>query len=300
MLESIKNNLWVRNIVLAISVVILMMVGINLILKVVTRHGEKNKVPNFSGLTIEEANQLASNLKLQLEIVDSLYVPSQKKGAILEQYPKPGNFVKSGRHIFLTTNTMTPKLVPLPYVTGFSLRQAKNKLIGSGFVIDRLIYKDDIATNNVLGQSYNDRAVSATSNIMAEMGSGVTLTIGHNPVDKDPVVPSLIGLSVTEAKNRIWEAGFNVGSIDLDDDVSVATLNDARIYSQYPAKSYSAMYGRGVSMKLTLDADKVAKGQKEADRQAAIYVKQQEDSLASSATEGADESAIEEFFNSIN
>lgn len=303
MFESIKNNLWVRNIVLAVSVVVLLMVGINLILKVATRHGEKNKVPNFSGLTMAEAKQVASDLDLQLEIVDSLYVPSQKKGAILEQYPKPGNFVKSGRHIFLTTNTMTPKLVPLPYVTGFSLRQAKNKLVGSGFVIDRLVYKDDIATNNVLSQSYEGKTVSASSNIMAEMGSGVTLTVGHNPVDKEPVVPSLVGLSLMEAKNRIWEAGFNVGSIDLDDDVTVATLNDARIYSQYPQKSHLAMYGRGVSLKLTLDTEKVDNGRKDADRQAAKYIKNMEDSLAASDTETeevVDDSAIEEFFNSIN
>lgn len=303
--SSIKNNIWIRNIILAVSVIVLLMIGINYILKMVTRHGEKNKVPNFSGMTMAEASRAAAELKLEMEIIDSLYVPSQKKGVILEQYPKPGNFVKSGRHIFLTTNTFQPKVVPLPYVAGFSLRQAKNKLVGSGFVIDRLIYVDDIATNNVLKQSYNDKQVTAHSNIFAEIGSGVTLTVGNNPVDEMPMVPSLIGATVAEAKNRIWEAGFNIGSIDIDDNINYENMDQARVYEQHPNRSFRAVYGRGVSIKLTLDDKRIEEGRKSSNREAAKLEKIYQDSLANiEATEKesaeSSEDEIDQFFNNIN
>ncbi len=299
-ISSLKNNLLVRNIVLAISLIIIMMVAANLILKVVTRHGQKNKVPNFSGLTMTEAANVAADLELRLEIVDSLYIPSQGKGVILEQYPKPGNFVKSGRRIFLTTNTVTPKMVPVPYVTGFSLRQAKNKLVGSGFVIDRLIYVEDIATNNVLSQSYDGKAIISSSNMMAQLGSGITLTVGQNPVDAEPITPSLIGLSLAEAKNRIWEAGFNVGTIDIDPDVNYENMDKAVVYEQSPHMSFKGMYGRSISLGLTLDTKKVETSRKEAQKEAEKYLKEQqakEDSLK--LLEEASPEEIEEFFNNV-
>ncbi|MFI3267179.1 MAG: PASTA domain-containing protein [Rikenellaceae bacterium] len=258
--KRIEQDIVLRNVVLGVSILVIVVCTTAFSLSIFTRHGEKYEVPNFSGMTIEQANLAAQKLELNLEIVDSIYVSTAAKGVILEQYPKPGNFVKSKRRIFLTINTFKPKKSPMPYVAGFSLRQAKNKLVGAGFTIEQLKYVDDIATNNIIKQTYKDKTVTASSNIVGEVGTGVVLVVGLNPVDKDPIVPGIVGLSIEQAKNRLWEYGFNVGSIDLDSDINYENINDAKIYAQSLPKSARAMYGRTISMSATLDKGLVEKG----------------------------------------
>lgn len=264
MFEKIKyrleEDIFLRNVVIAISVILIAVCLIAISLSVFTRHGQKHKVPNFSGMTVAEAERAAKELELDLEVIDSIYVPTAAKGVILEQYPKPDNVVKSKRRIFLTVNTFSPKMVPMPYVAGFSLRQAKNKLIGAGFTIEKLIYVDDIATNNVIEQQYNGKIISQNSDINGEVSTGVVLKVGLNPVDPDPVVPGIVGLSVEQAKNRLWEYGFNVGDVELDANINYENIDEAKIYAQSVPKSARVMYGRTISMKATLDKELINKG----------------------------------------
>ncbi|MDE6183482.1 MAG: PASTA domain-containing protein, partial [Rikenellaceae bacterium] len=237
-------------------VIILVLVQVSL--TVATRHGQRYKVPDFKSMTMAEAKRTAARNDLRLEVIDSIYVSGMTRGAIIEQYPKAGNVVKSGRRIFLTTNTHKPKMVPIPYVTGFSLRQAKNKLIGAGLIIDRLNYKNDLATNNVLDQTYRGNKIVPGKSTMAEVGTGVTLTVGRNPVDPDPYVPDLIGLTVDAARNKIWESGFNVGEITYDQGRGTKPTA-ARVYSQSVPHNSPAMYGRTISLKASTDNAKVDK-----------------------------------------
>ncbi len=292
-IDTFKNNFLVRNIVLAISIFIILLVAANILLAIITRHGQKYQVPDFSGMTLQEARNKSKEYRLRLEVIDSLYVPAKPKGIILEQYPKAGSDVKSKRRVFLTTNTFRPKMIPLPYVTGFSLRQAKNKLIGAGFVIDRLIYKSDLATNNILEQQYNGKIVSPQSDIMGEVGSAVTLVVGLNPVDPDPVVPGVIGLTVDQAKNKIWESGFNVGNIDFDEGVDTENMKEARVYSQSLGKLTHAMYGRSISLKLTFDDKKVEKGAAEAEKAAEEYRKEYEEKMREELEGGVADSMLQ-------
>lgn len=267
--DKIKNDFLTRNIVMAISLFIILIVLFQIFLALTTRHGQKHEVPNFSGMTISEAKTVASKYNLRLEVIDSLYVPSQPKGVILEQYPKAGNAVKSKRRIFLTTNTFKPKMVPMPYVTGFSLRQAKNKLMGAGFTIAELIYRSDLATNNILDQRYMGKSIGRGSNIMGEVGSAVTLIVGLNPVNPDPIVPNVVGLSINEAKNRLWEAGFNVGEVEMGKNIDYSNIDVAKVFWQSINKNASAMHGRTIHLKATIDRKLLEDGQIKAEKEGA-------------------------------
>ncbi len=257
-INTIKEHFLLRQIILAVSLLVIILVVTQISLTVATRHGQRYKVPDFKGMTMAEAKRAAARNDLRLEVIDSLYVSGMTRGAIIEQYPKAGNVVKSGRRIFLTTNTHKPKMVPIPYVAGFSLRQAKNKIIGAGLIIDRLNYKNDLATNNVLDQSYRGKKIVPGKSTMAEVGTAVTLTVGRNPVDPDPYVPDMIGLTVDAARNKIWEAGFNVGEITYDQGRGTKPTV-ARVYSQSIPHNSTAMYGRTISLKASTDDAKVDK-----------------------------------------
>lgn len=267
---SLEENIVVRNVVLAISLIIIVVVLVFWALNLLTRHGQRYTLPDFSGMSIAEAHEVSKELDIEFEITDSLYVTSRPKGSIIEQYPKPGNYVKKGRRVFLTTNAFNPKLVPMPYVAGFSLRQAKNKIVGAGFVIDKITYREDLATFNVLEQQYKGKKVTSTQNILGESGSGVTLIVGLNPVDPEVAIPNLAGLTVEEAKNRVWESGFNI-VVNYDSDVDDKNIDKSKIYSQSPQAARRAMHGRTITINVSSDDKKVSSSINEIKKDIAKY-----------------------------
>lgn len=102
--DYIRKNILLRNITLAVCLGIILYFFVNLGLNLYTRHGQKYIVPTMIGHSVDEARQMAKKGDLRLEIIDSLYMPRQKPGTIIDQSPKPGMGVKSGRRVFLTIN----------------------------------------------------------------------------------------------------------------------------------------------------------------------------------------------------
>lgn len=279
LIRKINANPITRNLVLAACAIIVFVFLVNLMLNLFTRHGQVHEVPDLSGLSVEEAVQAGRGASLRIEINDSLYVPAYPGGIILEQNPSAGAKVKSGRSVFVTINSFRQKMVPIPYVTGYSLRQAKNNLEMAGLGIDKLIYRSDLATNYVLEERYNGKLISAGSQAEAEVGSGVTLVVGKGTDAVAQAVPRLVGFSAREAKSRLWEAGFNVGKISYDEGVNLLNEKDARVRIQSPGVGSRQEYGTAVSFTLSLDEDRIEKGRAEAERAAKAAAKAYADSL---------------------
>lgn len=263
--KRLWNNYVVRNIVLAVGFIVILALVASLLLNVFTRHNKYKNVPDFVGVNLEEAAELAKTDKLRIEINDSLYVPTYAPGVILEQKPEAGTQVKSGRRIFVTVNSLRQKMVNVPYVAGYSLRQAKNMLETAGLTIEKLVYVEDIATNNVLEQRIGNTKMTKGRPVQAEMGSGVTLTVGRAR-DAGPVtVPKITGMPLNQAKSRIIETGLNFGKIIYDNDINALNQRNARVYSQTPAPGRYHPLGTEVTMRLTIDSAKLERGIREAD-----------------------------------
>lgn len=289
LVEKVRANILLKNLIMAISLGIILIFLVNLSLNLYTRHGQKFYVPNFIGTTVPEAAKSAKGEgKLQLEVIDSLYMPKQKPGIILDQSPKPGMGVKSGRRVFITVNAFRPRMEVVPYVTGYSVRQAKNLLENKGFEIERLVYKSDIATNNVLDQQFNDRSIDRDEELMAELGSGITLVVGVNSESPLPRVPKVIGLSLRDAKSRLWEVGLNVGTVKFDSDITVDNLDEAKIYKQEPNQQSRSHFGSNINLWLTTKADKLVEYNKESDAAARRYAVDEEEELDSLSDEAVD------------
>lgn len=264
----IQSHFLLRNTLLAICFILIFVYICNTLLGVFTRHGEKQIVPSFMGMTLSQAQELATDGQMNLIVVDSLYVPKQIPGTVLDQSPKPDMGVKSGRKIFVTINSFRPKMEEIPYVTGFSLRQAKNKLESKGFEIEQLIYQNDMATNNVIAQRWGNKTITDGSKIKAELGSGITLVVGRESDAPMPMVPKVVGLTLREAKSRLWEIGLNIGQIKYDSGISPMEYDDARIYKQTPGQEARNDYGSRISVWLSTNNDKISKASRDADTQA--------------------------------
>ena len=264
-----KGNIFLRNAILAVCILVIMLFLVQIFLGIVTRHGQVREVPDLSGMTMVQAYQVADKESLRIEINDSLYLPARTPGIVLEQNPVPGAKVKSGRRVFVTVNSFSPRKAVIPYVAGFSLRQAKTNLDIAGFEIEKLVYREDMATNNVIEQRFEGREVTPSGNIEAPVGSRVTLVVGISD-DAAAKIPKVVGFPMREAKGRLWEVGFNVGNIAMDEGVDEVNINDARVYRQTPNAATRSRLGTSVDIFITLDESKVTDGSKESDRAAAL------------------------------
>lgn len=272
--------LW--NLTLIAVVLVSLLVLSYIALAVGTRHGMRRTVPDFTGLGLKDAQYYAEQRGLKLIINDSLYVPAYPGGMVLEQLPKGGVAVKEGRKIYITINSFAQKKLPMPYVAGRSLRQAKNMLESAGFGIEKLEYVEDIATNYVLAQYLGGVEITEQSNIKIEKGTGVVLRVGVSPDQNITTVPRLIGRKLFDAKGRLWEQGLNVGQVTYDEGITLLNEDDARVCRQSVIQSSQLPLGSTVSIHLTLDKQVVEAAAAEAERAVTALLKQRElaDSLA--------------------
>ena len=197
--KRLRKNLLAYNLVLIGAIILAMAVAAHIVMQVGTRHGARRTVPDFSGVKLDQAQRMARKYDLKLHINDSLFVPAYEGGIVLDQLPEGGVEVKPGRTVYITINSFRQKMVPVPYVAGRSLRQAKNMLEIAGLEIDELVYRADMATNYVLEEYCEGKPVTPTTRMEAEMGSGVTLYVGVEEGYGTTIVPRLVGLPLAQA-----------------------------------------------------------------------------------------------------
>lgn len=266
--ETFRTSPILRTLVWIVLAIAAMLIVAHYLMQLGTRHGARCAVPDFTGVAIGDAEHLAKKHDLEIIVNDSLYVPIYDGGIVLEQNPKADVAVKPGRKVYVTINSFAQKSVRIPYVTGYSLRQAKNNLEIAGLEIAELIYKSDMATNNVLEERFRDRVITRNDNIEAEAGSGITLVVGVSAESGAVSVPKVIGFPLKEAKSRLWEVGLNVGRIIYDEGIEVLDRKSARVYLQSPQQSKVLSLGQRVDLHLTLDPEKIEKQSAASDRAA--------------------------------
>ncbi len=253
--ESMSKRLLKHGVIILVGVVSLAACS-HFILTWATRHDARRTVPQFESLLLHDAERLAKSHDLNLVINDSLYAPIYAGGTVLDQLPEQGSVVKPGRSIYITINSTQQKMVPVPYVAGRSLRQAKNMLDIAELTIARLIYEPDLATNYVLAQSYDDRPIEKGSEVSAPIGSGITLYVGMQ-ADKMAVIPKLLGLTLKDAKSALWESGLNVGEVKLEKGIDLSNQTLARVDAQDIFAEEEYPLGSEVSISLTLVDDRL-------------------------------------------
>jgi beta-lactam-binding protein with PASTA domain len=254
------KKFWVlKNLAGAVLFFIALAVVANVLLAVFTHHGKVIQVPDMVGLSVREADHVADTAGVRIEVVDSIYVRGMAKGSVYKQNPSAGANVKKGRRIMLTINATVPKRVTMPNLVGYSMRQAKAELSSRGLLLGKLIYVDDIATNNVLKQQQNGRDVRPGSSV--ESGSDIDLVVGLNTSDNRTYIPNVMGMKYVRAVDVVHENSLNVSSLIFDS--SVRNYNDtinSVVYRQSPGASQApTQMGSSVSLYLTVDPERIPK-----------------------------------------
>ena len=86
-----------------------------------------------------------------------------------------------------------------------------------------MIYEQDIATNYILEQYLGDEQITQESVVKATVGRGVTLKVGVDGAHDRTTIPQLLGRPFYLAREQLLNEGLNVGDIDIDQPLSVAS-----------------------------------------------------------------------------
>ena len=161
------SNWIVRNILGAIVLIAVLIIGAQIALSLITRHGKTVTAPDFTNMTVAEAQEVAREAQVNVKVTDSVFIKRLGAGMVYRQSPKAGATVKKGRSIFLTINSIIPRKTVMPNLVGYSFIEAKAELTNRGLNLGKIRYVNDMATNNVLKQLYRGREISAGTEIVS-------------------------------------------------------------------------------------------------------------------------------------
>lgn len=224
----ILSRHFLKHLVLAASLSIVIVWVVLRMLDVYTLHGHRIEVPDLEGHLLEDAKDLLLEKRLRYVVNDSIFDSSREPGSIALQDPAPATEVKRNRTIYLTTVAVLPEMVPMPDLTDLSRRQAMSLLETHGLTVGRIEYRPDIARNAVLEQKYKDGIIEPGSPVAK--GTSIDLVLGEGLGENIAIVPFVIGLSPAEASRTLISASLNVGrEIFMGD-----STENARVYIQEP------------------------------------------------------------------
>lgn len=216
---------------IAISIIVVLLLLVNWILRGYTHHGEKITVPDVKGKLFDDAEAIIEDADLEVQVLDSAYKAELPPNSILDQTPKAGMEVKGGRTIYLTLNAFTVPTVELPDLVGkSSYKYAKMQLESYGLTVGEPVYKASPHEGALLDILYNGASISAKTKL--KKGTKVTLVVGQGAYGSEVQIPYLIGLTYAEAVSRLNEYGLVVGAIIADD--GVTDTQNAIVYRQSP------------------------------------------------------------------
>jgi len=156
----LKNNIYAKNLALAILILIVLFLCLIGWLNVYTRHGQSVVVPDVKGLSVQEAAHFFDNSQLRFEVVDSVYNKNVTSGAIVETVPTAGTKVKEQRNIYITINAKSSRMGIVPGVKDLSNRQAVAKLDAAEFKNVQVKSVKGAYKDLVLGLEYKGREVN--------------------------------------------------------------------------------------------------------------------------------------------
>lgn len=214
MFKFITNKPFWVNLLAAIVIAVLLIFLVLKTLSWLTKHGEYLKVPAITGMKTDEAIALLKKQGFDVYIQDSVFTDTAKRGVVLKQLPDPNATVKINRTVFITINRYTPPMVSMPRLEGQNLSFALTILERNHLKLGDTIYKPDFMMGSVLEQQYNGVRIPEKTKI--QWGSSITLVIGAGLQEKQIIVPSLIGMSYTEAKAYLEENGIGLGAVIPD------------------------------------------------------------------------------------
>ncbi len=232
MLKALQNKPIIKNIVYAGLTALVILFALLWWLKYYTNHGEKIETPDFTGLSINDAQKLAKKSNLQL-VIDSVYNPNAVKGSVFIQKPSAHtdstpSWVKPERKIYLTAVRMSVQKLPFPNIDASEM-----------VVIPRLSGKFQINKEYKLGPSGRVLYAELSGKKIQEgdlvpRNAKITLYIGKDDLKQPVSIPNLVGLTINEANLELSVKNLQLVTSNMEGCKTTADSLKAKIVEQDP------------------------------------------------------------------
>lgn len=226
-------------------VLLLLAWGVMTALDSYTHHGESITVPDVTGMTLDQVEQLLDSRNLRYKVMDSTYVSGKLPEAIIDQNPPANAKVKENRRIYLTVNAKVPPKTRMPDLINVDLVNAKIQLKGSGLKLGNVEYVP-FSKKIVRSALMNGREIAKDTEI--QKGSVVDLIVGNGQSNYYIPVPKLTGLTLAEARSVLGMRQLLEGAIVPNPDVR--DRENAFVFRQEPA--FGGQIARGEPIDLWL------------------------------------------------
>lgn len=246
----LKKKYFYINILIAIILIIVMIIGTIKWLDSYTRHDEKIELPDFIGIQVDSLIEYTKLNNMKYVIMDSVFDDSKEKGSVVLQNPPPYSNIKTGRTIYVSIVSQAPEMVVLPNLINLSIHQGINLLNNSNIEIGDIRFIEGFDRNAIQKVLFEDEEIMPDTKLLKN--SKVTLVASKGTRNQKNLIPNLIGLSEKKAKRMIYENSFNIGRVDFETTHSDTSFY---VYYQYPFNNTAYPLGTKINLRLTNSTD---------------------------------------------
>lgn len=206
------------------------------------------EVPNIVGLSDVEARKRIDERNLVYEVDSEVFSPDVPKGHVITQIPEAGRVVKVNRNVQVILSK-GPELVIVPDLIGMDIRNAQVMLQAMNLTDGEREYveTDEYPPNTIIDQS-------PKPNEDIEKGSAVNLTVATASSTRVFKMPSLINITLQEAKLLLGRHGLVLGDTYPD---STSILPEGYIVAQNPLPDSDVTEGTIVDVTISAKSGSV-------------------------------------------
>lgn len=164
----------------------------------------EHAVPRVLDMGVTQAREKLETQGFRLRLEDQVSDPTIPRGAVIWQDPPPGTVVEPNSQVSLTVSEGPPD-VPVPDVTAFPRPLAERVLKAAGFALDKR--PDTLSSLLDPGTIVQTRPGPG---VARPAGTPIDLVISAGPAELS--IPSVLGLPVAQARERIEATGLSVGT----------------------------------------------------------------------------------------
>lgn len=185
---------------------LILILSISFIFLLISCNGQEELIstPSIIGLKIRDAEKIAEDKGLLVKVTKSDFSKDFPIDYIISQDPSPYVLVKKGRIINVVISSGPPKVL-VPDLIGMNFKEAQEIIYENKLLLGKIeeILDPNVGVGIIIEQSPSPKTyVEEDTKIDLKISKGV---LGQ--------IPSLIGLSVDEAKSLIVTSGYNVGKV---------------------------------------------------------------------------------------
>lgn len=217
-MKNLLGRLGTKNILISAGIGILILVLLSFLtfqwFNIYTRHGKTVKVPDLTGMSMDEAQKVLKSQGLKMEIKDSIAEIKEKSlkdiaiGGVLGQNPAAGEDVKPGRKIYLVVRAKNPVMVAMPNLIDLPFSNALEILEDYGLKMGAKTEKP--GPPPVMQQLHKGKPIKPGT--MIAKGSKIDLVVGRGDSEVMVSIPNVVGLTRKRAIEVLSNAGLNLGA----------------------------------------------------------------------------------------